>query len=411
MDTLGLISIVIAITAIFCWISLRWLKNTIIGVPLLSSAATFVTIAFLDASSSAREACAGVQGVFDKPLIYQYAVLPFVLFTAAASFKIRRLDRKELSASLVAALRAVAATLLVAFVIGSVSTSIDWRGCLLLGTLFSATDYVAVARMLHRTSVSIQMRRNLVRESLITSGIAAVLFLALTEARPLGTGHWTIGLLCLEAGGGIFLGIAAGWAIAHAIAGPDDDNTTVLMTGVLVIVAFLVTRYFGLAGPTEAIASGLALQHFSSKERTKRLREGARAEFWNGIGEIEYSILFVVLCFSVAASGLTFWTLLAGSLVFTLNILLRIVSVHFGLAPPKQTSARFRSAILFAFGGFRGTITMALALSVPHEMGRSWIIGVTFIVVVLSAVVQGFTASWLFRVGTGNAGQPHLIST
>lgn len=232
----------------------------------------------------------------------------------------------------------------------------------------------------------------------MNSVFAGTLFIAIVQFTHSGSSAtWKSALVVIVlAGGGLILGLAAGWAGARAIYGLSDRRTTVLVVIALLFIAFLTSRYFGLAGPLEALSSGIAFRQFSRDRAVRDIEEPPSPGFWHAIAELDNSVLFVLLGLSVAANGLPTTAVTVGVAGFIFTILIRSSSTRIPIFHLSKTDYWERpQALLRLLAGFRGGIAIALALAVPYPATRSWILGATFIVTVLSTVVQGGMISWV----------------
>jgi CPA1 family monovalent cation:H+ antiporter len=410
MDLITTISVVAALTGILSWMSLRWLKATTIGVPLFTVVGVLIVLAAGSQWGGIRQSCADLASGWNAPQFFSCAVVPLLLFTSSTIFDPSVLGRRQLLSAGGALFRGVLTAFGVAGIMSYISKgTIAWSECLLFGSLISATDTIAQARLLSGHSASEGMRQKLTSESMINSAFAAALFIAIVQFRQFEMfGVWTTAILSsLEAGGGVFLGIIAGWVAARALDGMEDQRTRVLVVGTLVVISVLTTRHFGLAGPLEAVSSGLAFRRFSRPKERRNVQNTASPAFWNAIADIENSALFVLLGIWVAANGLSATALTAGLVAILATILLRLVSTSASFL--LKIRPRHLSPLLLAWGGFRGGIAIALALAVPYPASGSWIRGATFIAVAFSVLVQGPTIGWLRRLSPGTNGQPHLI--
>ena len=298
--------------------------------------------------------------MFDPPFFFFGVVAPLLLFTASACFAFNPLASKQIASSGAAVFRGLLTALGVAGIVSYTSRgSIPWSECMLFGALVSATDPVTQTRLLAHSSASGDFRCQLERESIINSAFAATLFIAIVQlTQPESPTVWKNALLLFaEAGGGVILGIAAGWAGARAIDDLEDRQTTVLVVGSLLFIAFLTSRYFGPAGPLETVASGLAFRLSSHDRQRRDVEEPPSPDFWNALADIENSVLFVLLGIWVIASGVN-TTAITASVASLLAILLvrfapmRIIIPHL----PKEDYWERPSALLHALGGFRGGV-------------------------------------------------------
>jgi CPA1 family monovalent cation:H+ antiporter len=413
MDMVTTISVVAAITVVTSWISLRWLKTTTIGVPAITAVAVVVLVFGGDRLTNIRQWCADLTAVFGIPQFFASVVIPLLLFTAASCFAFNPFGKEQITSSGVAIFRGLLTALGVAGIVSYTSHGcIAWSECLLFGILVSATDFAGQARLFARSSTSHKLRGQLIGESIINSVFATSVFVAIVQFTHSGSpAAWKSTLpVFLQTGGGIILGIAVGWAGARVTDDLRDRRTTALIVGTLLFIAFLTSRYFGVAGPLEAVASGFAFRLFRHDRASREIEDSQSPEFWNAMADIENSVLFVMLGLSVAANGMTAIAITAGLAGFLATLLVRFASTRISVFQlSKRDHWKRPSALLRILAGFKGGIAIALALAIPYPATRSWILGATFIVAVLSTVVQGGMIGWVAPSGGPETGRPILL--
>jgi CPA1 family monovalent cation:H+ antiporter len=278
--------------------------------------------------------------------------------------------------------------------------SIPWMQCLIFGALISPTDPIAVLEMLRRTGVPGPIQAQLAGESLFNDGIGAVLFLAMLDA---AVGHaptpWSIaGTLLLRAGGGIAIGILAAWVAGQLMRRADAYQVDILFTVALALGGYALADALSLSAPLEAVVAGIELRHFTQSQSPERIELDHLNRFWTVIDEIQNSVLFVLLGFETMAVTVSAPALLAGlAAIFSVNAV-RLAAVALLLAVVHLVERQHQSStFVMTWGGLRGGLSIALALSVPVALGGSWMLNATFLVVVFSIVVQGGSMDWLLR--------------
>jgi CPA1 family monovalent cation:H+ antiporter len=385
MTTLQILSVLFATAALFGWISIRWLKLPItIGTMLLT---VLISLALAGAGSLAPGMHAWAVDLaqqIDFGSIILHGMLPLLLFAGAFLLDLEELAREKLTVSLLSVVGTLLSMFLVAGLMFLLSgASIPWMQCLIFGALISPTDPIAVLEMLRRTGVPGPIQAQLAGESLFNDGIGAVLFLAMLDA---AVGHaptpWSIaGTLLLRAGGGIAIGILAAWvAGAQALGG------------------YALADALSLSAPLEAVVAGIELRHFTQSQSPERIELDHLNRFWTVIDEIQNSVLFVLLGFETMAVTVSAPALLAGlAAIFSVNAV-RLAAVALLLAVVHLVERQHQSStFVMTWGGLRGGLSIALALSVPVALGGSWMLNATFLVVVFSIVVQGGSMDWLLR--------------
>jgi monovalent cation:H+ antiporter, CPA1 family len=344
-------------------------------------------------------------------------ILPPLLFEAAINLHWKALRRDALP---VLTLAILGTLLSAAVVAGGVMMALDWpiRAAVVFGVLIAATDPVAVIAMFKDNNVTGRLRLLVESESLFNDGVAAVLFgLALTWAQTTDASVVTpaeiVKSLLLTVGGGTLAGLACA-AVAIAVAGRTSDYLVEsTLTTVTAYGSFLLAEHFLYSGVLATVAAGLLIGNLGILAQGESGRISARGrEFalalWDFIAFVVNSLIFLLIGVTVAAipfDRLGAWGLLTA---IALVLLGRALSVY----PLCRLFIRSRWRISYGqqhvlwWGGLRGALGLALALSLPPSMVfRNEILVATFGVVAFSVLVQGLTMPLLLRM-LGARGSP-----
>ena len=217
---LSLLSFVIALAALFSWISSRWLKlPTTIGTMLLT---VISSVALTFVPGLHPWALHHVQQIDFERLIL-HGMLSLLLFAGAFLLEFKYLAKEKLAVGLLSVLGTLLSTVGVAaltwWIAPLAGIPVTVLQCLIFGALISSTDPIAVLEMLRRLHTPKNLQAQLAGESLFNDGVAAVLFLALLEAArgtvltPLHLGE----LLIIRTGGGILLGIVLAYLVSWCV--------------------------------------------------------------------------------------------------------------------------------------------------------------------------------------------------
>ncbi len=270
---------------------------------------------------------------------------------------------------------------------------------LVFGALISPTDPVAVLGILRTAQLPKSLETQIAGESLFNDGVAYVLFLILVSLAFGAHGHGelsasgVIWLFIQEAIGGALLGALLGWATFQLMKRIDDFSIEVLLTLGLAFGGYSLATYFHLSGPICAVVSGLFIGEvgvkFGMSETTRDYVNG----FWQLIDEILNSVLFLLIGFEVFAISFEGNNILfAGVLAIALSLLGRFAAVSLPVLILKRTHEFSPGTIrIMTWGGLKGGISVALALSLPESEWKPLILTMTYIVVVFSIIVQGLT--------------------
>jgi monovalent cation:H+ antiporter, CPA1 family len=404
MSTLEILSLLFATAAIFGLISSRWLKLPItIGTLLLT---VLVSVGLLVAETRVpviHQWAANLVLQIDFESLILRGMLPLLLFAGAFLLDLEQIGREKLAVSVLSIAGTALCFILVAVLMMLLSRGrIPWIECLIFGALISPTDPIAVVEMLRRVGIPQRIQAQLAGESLFNDGIGAVLFITMLEvARGHAPTPWHVaGLLSVKAGGGILIGLMAAWATSGLMRKVDAYQVDILFTVALALGGYSLADLLHLSGPLEAVVAGIALRHFNRKLPERRIAHESVDRFWEVIDEIQNSILFVLLGLEALAIALDMTTLKSGLAAIVSVNAVRLVVVAALLAVVRLIRPSHRSSTLvLTWGGLRGGLSIALALSVPVALGRSWMLGATYLVVVFSIVIQGGSMDWLLRRG------------
>lgn len=405
MSILTLVSVIVAAAALFGWLSARVLRlpNTI-GTMLLTVVSSVTLVGLSSVLPGLHGWAISFVGNIEYENLILHGLLSLLLFAGAFQLDLAFLGREKLAVGLLSVIGTLltigASSAAMYWALPLIGIHPSWIECLFFGTLISPTDPVAVLEMLHRVGVPRNIQAQLAGESLFNDGIGAVLFLAVLEASRgvhVSFGHLA-GMLLLESGGGLVLGICLAWIASQLMQRVNAYQVEILMTLALALGGYRLAEVVHLSAPLEAVAAGLALRRFNMGHSPAVISHESIDSFWKVIDEVQNAILFVLLGLEVLVVPLSLHTLQSGALAIAVLITIRIVVVMLILGLIRALQPGHRSSLLtLSWGGLRGGLSIALALSVPDLQDHIWILATTYVVVVFSIVVQGGSLDLFLR--------------
>ncbi|WP_028786675.1 cation:proton antiporter [Terrimonas ferruginea] len=394
-------SVLIVLAAVFSYINGRFLKlPSTIGIMVIAMLASIILVVtgsffpktFLHFSRL-------LEGI-DFTEVLMGAMLNFLLFAGAIHIHLSDLREQRTPIMVFSTLSVVLSTVLVGsilyFLFPLVYREVPFIYCLLFGALISPTDPVAVLGILKTTNVSRSLETKVAGESLFNDGVAVVVFTILLQVAQNSEVEITAGsiswLLIKEAVGGLAGGLLIGWLVSKAMQRIDDYKIAVLLTLAAVMGGYLLARAIHISGPLMMVAAGLVIGNYGKKTAMSDTTKDYLEKFWELLDEILNAILFLFIGFELLLiENLTdYW------LVGLIGIMVVLIARFFSIWIPTKVipfKNKFSTATvkLLVWGGLRGGVSIALALSVDPGPYKNFILAITYIVVVFSILVQGLT--------------------
>lgn len=414
MSLLQITSLLIVLAGAFGTINYLFLKlPSAIGILVVALVSSF-TILVVDwafdllVADQVRSVVLGID--FSDALLE--GMLGLLLFAGALHVKLSDLRKVWPVVLLMATLGVVLSTAIIG--VGfSWLTGAPLLVALVFGALITPTDPVAVLGVLREANLRKTLETQIAGESLFNDGVGYVVFLILIGlAFPSGDHHGSgvaaaAQLFFQEAVGGAVLGLTLGWLVFRIMRRIDDPSLEVLLTLGLAFGGYELAIYLHVSAPIMAVCAGLLIGDVGAKRGMSEETRTYVNAFWMLIDEILNAVLFLLIGFEVFAVVLDTDILLTAVLSIGLALVGRLVAV----AVPVFMLKPFRTfgpgvVQIMTWGGLKGGISVALALSLPEGEWKPLILTVTYVVVIFSIIVQGLTVARLAnRVGR----QPDLM--
>lgn len=340
-------------------------------------------------------------------------MLGLLLFAGALHVKVEDLRAEWKVVALMATLGVGLSTVIIG--VGfSWLTGMPLLVALVFGVIVTPTDPVAVLGVLRAANLPKSLETKIAGESLFNDGVGYVVFLVLVGLAFShgGDDHGGGGLadaatlFVQEALGGAALGAVAGWLTFRVMRRIDDPSLEVLLTLGLAFGGYELAIALHVSAPIMAVVAGLLIGHTGPKGGMSAETRAHVDSFWTLVDEILNAVLFLLIGFEVFAVAFSGDVLLTGAAAIALALLARLVAVAVPILALRPFR-RFSPGVvqIMTWGGLKGGISVALALSLPDSDWKPLILGATYMIVVFSIIVQGLTVA---RLATRVGREPEL---
>lgn len=407
MDYFFIATILIVLSAVFGYINTRFIKlpNTI-GLMLITivfTLAIFVLSYFDDTLLlKERELITSI----DFKIILLDIMLSFLLFAGAlhTNFQQLKIQRKPvlIFATLGTLLSTFFAGILVFYILQLIQFEVDFIYCLLFGALISPTDPIAVLGIMKKVGAPKKLETKIVGESLFNDGVGVVIFLTIYQIAKGGAEisfYYVAELFLVEVIGGILLGLLIGWITYRLLKSIDEYDTEVIITLAAVMGGTLLAQKLHVSAPLAMVTAGLLVGTDTVRKNSmSKITEQYVDKFWELIDVLLNTILFVMIGMEILVLTFNATYILAGFICIPALLLARYASL---LLPIKLYAKKLdfvpKTNLIMTWGGLRGGISIALALSLTETMERDLFLVITYIVVVFSILIQGLTVGKLIK--------------
>jgi CPA1 family monovalent cation:H+ antiporter len=401
MNIFTIISILVVITASFAYFNARLLKlPETIGMMIVAIAFSLVLILIGSFFPAVTTFATDFIKNIDFSEVLLDVMLSFLLFAGAlhTDSSLLKANRRSITvfAVLGVLLSAFITAVLLFFSLEAIQKPVNFWYCLIFGALVAPTDPIAVLGILTKAKAPKNVEIKIVGESLFNDGIGVVLFLSLLEIITMGTDNiefWPIVLLLVkEIGGGILFGYLLGLAGYSMLKKIDHYQTEILITLAMVMGGYMLAQTMHLSGPLAMVVAGLITGNHSRAYAMSNTTELYIFKFWELIDVLMNAILFVLIGLELLTLEFNVYYLLEGIAA----IIITLIARYFSLLLPagifkKYINTDKKTVQLMTWGGLRGGLSIAMALSLTHPLPKNQFVFIIYIVVLFSIIVQGLT--------------------
>jgi CPA1 family monovalent cation:H+ antiporter len=393
------LTVLVCLAALFGYVNHRLLRLPFtIGLMAVALAFSLALLALGKLGLGIEADAQRFVGAIDFNEALMHGMLGFLLFAGALHVKLEELlDLKWVIATL-----AIAGTILSCAITGAlaywvfalVGLPLPFLYCMLFGALISPTDPIAVMGVLRQARLPRVLEMKIVGESLFNDGVGVVIFLIVLDLLPKPSFSVTdvLALFAQEALGGAALGLALGYAAYRMLRTVDNYQVEILITLALVMGSFALADLAHTSGPIAVVVAGLLIGNQGRRFAMSKTTIERVDSFWELLDELLNAVLFVLIGLEVLVLSFRVSYLLAGLAAIPLVLAARWASVALQVGLLRTVRAfSARAVTILTWGGLRGGISVALALSVPAGPTRDALVTITYAVVVFSILVQGLT--------------------
>ena len=409
-----IIALILSISAVLSWVNSTFVKLPhTIGLLVMALATSFFLIlleaVFPDLGlTDAVQAAIGQIDFFETVM---NGMLAFLLFAGALHVDLNLMREQKWPIGLMATFGVILST----FIVGTLfwllaqlfGVPITYAWALVFGSLISPTDPVAVLSLLKSVTIPDSLEAKIAGESLFNDGVGVVVF-TIIVAVAVGADGGNLDplhiaeLFFVEAIGGAVLGMLVGYVVYRMMAAIDHDMVEILLTLGLVAGVYAVCLRLHLSGPIAVVVAGLFIGNRGAERAMSEDTREALFDFWEMIDEILNSVLFLLIGLEVLVITIDPSFAWIAALSIPIVLFARLAAVSIPILTLSLGFAFSKGVIpVLTWGGVRGGISVALALSLPAVGAKPLIMTATYAVVIFSIVVQGLTIKEVVRRTVG----------
>lgn len=407
MLILNITAILLTLSALFAYINHRFIGlPTTIGVMLIALVfSLLISLAGWFGFSGFEANAELLLSQIDFNVTLMNGMLSFLLFAGALHVSLNDLSKQKWLIFLLATIGICVSTAVVGLLcyvlLSFLAINVSLVYCFLFGALISPTDPIAVMATVKRLGISKELETTIAGESLFNDGVGVVVFLVILSL-ALNPESFSVShvahLFAVEAVGGVIFGLVLGGIGYYLLKSVDNYMVEILISLAIVMGGYTLAMAIHTSGPIAIVVTGLLIGNIARDQAMSDKTREHLDNFWELIDEILNVVLFVLIGLEILILEINTSWIIAGLLVIPIVVGTRLLSV--GL--PIQL-LRLRKQFpdhlikILTWGGLRGGISVALALSLPEGFERDVLLLMTYVVVLFSIIVQGLTVGGLIK--------------
>ncbi|MDB5136623.1 MAG: sodium:proton antiporter [Mucilaginibacter sp.] len=396
-----IISFIVLLAAVYAYVNDRWIKwPPTIGIMVLSLFSSIIIVILGNLVPAFSVQVLGVVSNIDFGQVLMKIMLSFLLFAGAIHIDAVKLRKEFWPVITLATVGIFISTFVVSvmsfYLFRAFNLQIPFIHCLLFGALISPTDPIAVMAILKKAGIPRSLELKIMGESLFNDGVGVVVFLTILEVASSGNDNFsptgTIILFLKEAGGGLLFGAVMGYVAYLLIRSIDNYRVEVLITLAVVMCGYTLADNLHVSAPLAIIVTGIMVGTKGRAVAMSPTTWDYLGKFWDLIDEIFNSILFLLIGLQMLIIKPHSTIVLIGCIMILVVLLARWFSVSLPVAVLRFKIKFEKNAVtILTWGGLRGGLSVAMALSLPQNMHRDELVLITYIIVIFSIIVQGLT--------------------
>ena len=402
MDLINLLTLLMVMMATFAFINVRYLKlPETIGLMIISIVASLIVIVIGHFETPVYTYVKSIVDDIDFNKVLFDFMLSFLLFAGASHTDFTALRQNKFQIIMMATVGIMLSTMIIgglAYVILTLMMGLNVAPiyCIIFGALISPTDPIAVLGILVQAKVPKKIEVTIVGESLFNDGVGVVIFVILFTIAQVGIekieAEDVAILVSKEVIGGLALGFLLGWGTYQLLRRIDHYQTEIMITLAVVMGGYLLARKLHFSGPLAMVVAGLFTGSRTKKEAMSDITRDYVYKFWEMIDVLLNALLFLIMGFEIIIIQFE-WSFFYASIMMVPVVLLgRYLSI---VAPkslfPKRLNTDRKTDFILTWGGLRGGISIAMALSLAGIPNYQFIVFLTYALVMFSVIVQGLT--------------------